>query len=69
MMTLEVEDLDAWWEKLSVLELEKKYTEVKLKAPENYPRGKREIHLIDPSNVLWHISVDHKFYHRFNIKL
>jgi hypothetical protein len=57
MMVLEVEDLDDWWEHLSVLELEKKYEEVKLKAPEIYPWGNREIHLIDPCEVLWHISV------------
>src|SRR2546423_13613816 len=57
MMVLEVETLNDWWEKLNGLELEKKYEGVKLKAPEVYPWGKREIHLIDTCGVLWHISV------------
>jgi hypothetical protein len=57
MMALEVENLDDWWTMLSSLGLEKKYSGVRLKAPQNYPWGKREIHLIDPVGVLWHISV------------
>jgi len=58
MMTLEVENLNDWWNKLSSLDLESKYPGVKLKPPEDYPWGKREIHLIDPCDVLWHIAVD-----------
>ncbi|MBD0299485.1 MAG: VOC family protein [Nitrososphaera sp.] len=57
MMVLEVENLDDWWKHLVSLELQKKYDGVKLRAPENYPWGNREIHLIDPCEVLWHISV------------
>lgn len=57
MMVLETENLDDWWEKLNGLELQKKYEGVKLKAPEVYPWGKKEIHLIDTCGVLWHISV------------
>lgn len=57
MMVLEVENLDDWWEKLNGLELQKKYEGVKLKAPEVYSWGKKEIHLIDICGVLWHISV------------
>lgn len=57
MMTLMVEDLDAWWQHLSGLSLEEKYPGVKLRAPEDYPWGMREIHLIDPCGVLWHIAV------------
>lgn len=57
MMVLEVENLDDWWTQLESLELPKKYEGVKLKAPEDYPWGNREIHLIDPCGVLWHISV------------
>src|SRR5439155_1026832 len=53
MMALEVENLDDWWIKLSGLDLEKRYAGVRLKAPQNYPWGKREIHLIDPCGVLW----------------
>ena len=57
MMVLEVENLDDWWMHLQGLELMKKYTGVQLRPPENYPWGNREIHLIDPCQVLWHISV------------
>ena len=56
MMVLEVEDLDDWWDMLTGRDLESKYPGVKLKPPMDYPWGKREIHLIDPCNVLWHIS-------------
>ena len=57
MMVLNVEDLDAWWAMLQDLDLEKRYEGVKLRAPEEYPWGNREIHLIDPCGVLWHIAV------------
>lgn len=57
MMVLEVEDLDDWWIHLDGLNLAERYPGVRLRAPEDYPWGKREIHLIDPCGVLWHISV------------
>ena len=57
MMVLNVEDLDAWWKHLSRLDLPSRYKGVKLRAPEVYPWGNREIHLIDPCGVLWHIAV------------
>jgi uncharacterized glyoxalase superfamily protein PhnB len=57
MMVLEVENLDDWWKMLEELRLQEKYPGVKLRSPEDYPWGKREIHLIDPCGVLWHISV------------
>ena len=57
MMVLNVEDLDAWWTHLQGLDLEARYDGVKLRAPEVYPWGNREIHLIDPCGVLWHIAV------------
>lgn len=57
MMVLEVENLDHWWKHLEGLGLAEKYPGVRLRPPEDYPWGKREIHLIDPCGVLWHISV------------
>jgi uncharacterized glyoxalase superfamily protein PhnB len=57
MMVMNVEDLDAWWSHLNSLDLPNRYAGVKLRAPEDYPWGKREIHLIDPCGVLWHIAV------------
>ena len=56
MMALEVESVDDWWQFLQPLNLEAKYPGVKVKEPMNYPWGKREIHLIDPVGVLWHIA-------------
>ena len=56
MLSVVAEDLDAWWEHLSGLGLEKAYPGVRLKPPADYPWGLREVHLIDPSGVLWHIS-------------
>ncbi|QYR19370.1 hypothetical protein KZ483_15680 [Paenibacillus sp. sptzw28] len=55
MIDLLVEDLDDWWMHIQAAELEKKYP-IKLKEPDLYPWGKREIHLIDPAGVCWHIS-------------
>ena len=55
MMVLEVENLDDWWRHFERLDLPARYEGVKLKAPQNYPWGNREIHLIDPCEVLWHI--------------
>jgi hypothetical protein len=57
MMGMRVEDLDAWWHHLDGLDLPSKYPGVRLRAPENYPWGMREIHLSDPTGVLWHIGV------------
>ncbi|WP_409342694.1 hypothetical protein [Paenibacillus sp. MBLB4367] len=55
MVELVVEELDAWWEHIRAAALEEKYP-IKLKPPVLYPWGKREIHLIDPAGVCWHIS-------------
>jgi len=57
MMGMRVENLDAWWEHLDGLNLPEKYPGVRLRAPEDYPWGMREIHLIDPTGVLWHIGI------------
>ena len=56
MMVLHVENLDDWWQHLNDLDLPTRYQGVKLRAPEVYPWGNREIHLIDPCGVLWHIA-------------
>ena len=56
MLHLMVEDLDAWWSHIKRKDLVAKYQGVKVKEPQDYPWGLREIHLIDPSGVLWHIA-------------
>lgn len=55
MVELVVEHLDDWWERLQKENLGETYG-VRMKAPTIYPWGKREIHLIDPAGVCWHIS-------------
>jgi len=56
MMFLVVEDLDAWWAQILASGVLDRYAGVRGKAPEPYPWGFREIHLIDPAGVLWHIA-------------
>jgi hypothetical protein len=56
MLTLMVEDVAAWWQHLEDAKLPDAFPGVKLKPPEDYPWGLREIHLIDPSGVCWHIA-------------
>lgn len=54
MVGLSVEDLDGLWAHIQDAELKKKYP-IKVKAPEVQPWG-REIALIDPAGVCWHIT-------------
>jgi len=56
MFHLMVEDLDLWWSHIQEKNLASKYPGVKAKEPQDYPWGLREVHLIDPSGVLWHIA-------------
>jgi hypothetical protein len=55
MVFLEVEDVDRFWEKLSVLDLPAKYERSKLTPIRNYDWG-RECFLHDPSGILWHFG-------------
>jgi hypothetical protein len=54
-----VGDLDAYGSELEALDLAERFQGVKLKAPTEFPWG-REIHIIDPEGVCWHVrqSVD-----------
>ena len=54
MITFEVTDLDAYWLELEALDLAKHFGGVKLKPPTEFPWG-REIHIIDPAGVCWHV--------------
>jgi uncharacterized glyoxalase superfamily protein PhnB len=56
MMTLNVQDADAWWEHIQRLEMEKKYPGILCKPPAMQPWGIRVLYLSDPSGVLWHIT-------------
>lgn len=60
MMSLGVDDLDAWWEFIPRQELAKKYPGIMCKPPAMQPWGIRALYLSDPSGVLWHITDDRK---------
>jgi hypothetical protein len=54
MITYEVDDLDRYWSEIEQLRLADRYSGVKMKPPTVYPWG-REIHIIDPGGVCWHV--------------
>ena len=56
MMQLMVDDLDAWWNHLSALNLHGRFAVPPPKAPELQPWGLRIAYLVDPSGVLWHVA-------------
>jgi uncharacterized glyoxalase superfamily protein PhnB len=56
MMSLTVENADAWWEHIQQKDFTKKYPGIMCKAPEIQPWGLRVLYLSDPTGVLWHIA-------------
>src|SRR5687767_9163022 len=54
MITFEVDDLDAYWEELEPKELPARFPGAKVRPPADFPWG-REIHIIDPGGVCWHV--------------
>lgn len=56
MMQLMVDDLDAWWEHLSRLNLAERFKPASLRPPEMQSWGLRIAYLVDPSGVLWHVA-------------
>jgi uncharacterized glyoxalase superfamily protein PhnB len=56
MMSLSVDDADAWWEHIQKLEFTEKYPGIMCKPPQMQPWGIRVLYLSDPTGVLWHIS-------------
>ena len=55
MMSLTVDDADAWWKHIEAIGLAAKYPGIMLKPPAVQPWGLRVLYLSDPSGVLWHI--------------
>jgi quercetin dioxygenase-like cupin family protein len=53
-ITFEVGDLDAYWSDLEARNLAGTFAGVKLRPPTQFAWG-REIHLIDPGGVCWHV--------------
>jgi hypothetical protein len=56
MMQLMVDDLDAWWEHVSALDLPGQFGVQPPKAPAMQPWGLRIAYIVDPSGVLWHVA-------------
>ena len=56
MMQLMVEDLDAWWDHITALDLPGQFGVPSPKAPAMQPWGLRIAYVVDPSGVLWHIA-------------
>jgi hypothetical protein len=54
MITFEVADLDDYWSELEVKDLANSFLGVKLRPPTEFAWG-REIHIIDPGGVCWHV--------------
>jgi catechol 2,3-dioxygenase-like lactoylglutathione lyase family enzyme len=55
MVFVEVDDVDAYFEELAILDLPSKYPGSKLTSPREYDWGK-ECFLHDPSGILWHFG-------------
>ena len=56
MMSLSVDDADAWWKYIQEKEFTKKYPGITCKPPAMQPWRLRVLYLSDPSGVLWHIT-------------
>jgi predicted enzyme related to lactoylglutathione lyase len=54
MITFEVDDLDLYWTEIEAKGLPARFAGVKLKPPTDFAWG-REIHIIDPAGVCWHV--------------
>jgi uncharacterized glyoxalase superfamily protein PhnB len=60
MMSLNVEDADAWWKHMRQHQFAEKYPGIMCKPPAMQPWGRRVLFLSDPTGVLWHISENPK---------
>lgn len=56
MMQLMVDDLDAWWSRISALGLHARFGVPAPKPPQLQPWGLRIAYVVDPSGVLWHMA-------------
>jgi hypothetical protein len=54
MLVIEVDDLDGYWSELSPLDLPSRFAGAAIKPPTDFAWG-RELHLIDPAGVCWHV--------------
>jgi glyoxalase/bleomycin resistance protein/dioxygenase superfamily protein len=56
MMQVLVDDLDAWWAHISLLNLSERFGVPAPKEPAIQPWGLRIAYVVDPSGVLWHFA-------------
>lgn len=56
MMQLMVDDLDAWWEHITRLDLPGQFGVQPPKSPAVQPWGLRIAYVYDPCGVLWHVA-------------
>ncbi len=56
MMQILVDDLDAWWARISLLDLPKHFGVSAPREPAVQPWGLRIAYIVDPSGVLWHFA-------------
>ncbi len=56
VLQLKVTDVDQWWQRIEQLGLEDRYDGVRLMAPVDQPWGMRELNIIDPAGVCWHVA-------------
>ncbi len=54
MITFEVDDLEAYWSELEAKDIGARFVGVTLRPPTEFAWG-REIHIIDPGGVCWHV--------------
>lgn len=54
MITFEVDDLERYWAEIDGKNLLSRYEGVRLRPPTDFPWG-REVHIIDPGGVCWHV--------------
>lgn len=56
MMQMLVDDLDAWWARISLLDLPEHFGVAAPREPVVQPWGLRIAYVVDPSGVLWHFA-------------
>ena len=56
MMQILVDDLDAWWARISSLNLSERFGVPAPKEPAMQPLRLRVAYVIDPCGVLWHFA-------------
>jgi predicted enzyme related to lactoylglutathione lyase len=54
MVVIEVDDLDACWAGIEAKGLAARFPGARLRPPTDFPWG-REVHIIDPGGVCWHL--------------